>query len=131
MQFLKRVLVLMLILLLVWAVPLVFLPEIFGYNLPSNLWGDVYLLLPPLIHIAIVVVYYAKGCPLFVLPIGHFIFPLFLFTIMFLTSALRVTPGDADWVLSWMVISVVYFWLSALITLIISIIMWRKHKKSY
>jgi len=120
--FMKSVVVFMLKLLLVWGMPLVLLPEIIGYNLPDNFWAIIYLIVPPMAHITLIVLYYVKKHPLFALPLSHFIFPFFIFVVTHLIASLRITPGGADWVLSWMIISFIYFFSFAVITLIISTI---------
>ena len=120
--FLKSTLIFMLILLIVWALPFVFLPEIFGYILPDGFWITIYMIIPPIIHIVLIVLYYIKGYPLFALPLSHFLFPFFLIATMYITSMLRITPTHGDWALSAMAIAFIYFLPFAIITFVISLI---------
>jgi len=112
----------MIVLLLIWGLPLGLLPIIFDYNIPSNFWGIIYMVLPLIIHITLIIIYYKKSYPLFALPLGHFLFPLFLFAIMLLTTRLGLTPTSGDWALSIMGASFIYFIPFSLITLIISLV---------
>jgi len=121
--FLIHTTIVIFVLLLAWAFPLVLLPIIFDYIIPSGFWGVIYMILPPLIHIALIFLYYKKGYSLFALPVGHLIFPLFLlFVMFFLSVVVRITPTHGDWALSAMGVSFIYFLPFALITLIISLI---------
>jgi len=114
----------MLVMLLVWALPLVLLPIIFNYDHPGGIWGVVYLILPLIAHIAFIVFYYKKGYPLFALPVSHVLFPFFLLLVMaFVHFVLRLVQDSTEWMLSWTGVAVIYFFLFAAITVIISLIL--------
>ena len=123
MTFLLHTTIVIFVLLLVWALPLVLIPIIFSYYIPSDFRGVIYMILPSLIHIALIFFYYKRSCSLFALPVGHLIFPFFLFLLIILLSAVvRIMPTHGDWMLSAMGVSFIYFLPFALITLIISLI---------
>ena len=119
--FLMHMAICILALLLFWGIPIL-VPATFGFNIPSNFWGGVYVFVPLIIHLILIFFYYKKGLSLFALPLSHFLFPI-LFLIMFALIDMglpgRLPSSEISYVVMF---SFMYFFPFALATLIISII---------
>jgi len=113
------------VLVAIFAMPFVLLPAIFNFHIPSGFLGTVYLAVPTIVHVVLIIAYYKKNYPLFALPLGHLLFPFLVIALIFLTTTLlTIMPASLanDGLLGLIVISFIYSWPFALVTLIISII---------